>query len=97
MAINWKDNLTDQLCEAFLLMKNKDEMYAFLEDIATIGEIKAFSQRLEVARLLSMGLTYPQIAQKTGASTATISRVKKCHEHGPNGYNTVIERSEKNR
>jgi TrpR-related protein YerC/YecD len=58
-------------------MENKDEMYAFLEDIATIGEIKTLSQRLEVASLLSGGLTYPQIAQKTGASTATISRVKK--------------------
>ena len=94
MAINWKDNLTDQLCDAFLLMKNKDEMYALLEDIATIGEIKALSQRLEVAMLLSKGLTYPQIAQKTGASNATISRVKKCFEHGTSGYSTVIERLE---
>ncbi|MCL2768449.1 MAG: YerC/YecD family TrpR-related protein [Synergistaceae bacterium] len=94
MTIKWKDNLTDQLCEAFLLMKDKDEMYAFLEDVATIGEIKALSQRLEVARLLSKGLTYPQIAQKTGASTATISRVKKCLEHGTNGYNIAIERFE---
>jgi len=75
-------------------MKDKDEMYAFLEDVATIGEIKALSQRLEVARLLSKGLTYPQIAQKTGASTATISRVKKCLEHGTNGYNIAIERFE---
>ena len=94
MTINWKDNLTDQLCEAFLLMENKEEMYAFLEDVATIGEIKALSQRLEVATLLSRGLTYPQIAQKTGASTATISRVKKCLEHGANGYNICIERLE---
>jgi len=94
MVINWKDDLTDQLCEVFLLMKNKEEMYAFLEDIATIGEIKALSQRLKVAMLLSKGLTYPQIAQKTGASTATISRVKKCFEHGTNGYNTAIERLE---
>ena len=91
MPVNWKDNLTDQLCEAFLLMENVDEMYAFLEDIATIGEIKSLSQRFEVARLLSIGLTYPQVAQKTGASTATISRVKKCLEHGTNGYSTAIE------
>ena len=93
MTVSWKDNLTDQLCEAFLLLENKEEMYAFLEDVATIGEIKALSQRLEVARLLSGGLTYPQIAKKTGASSATISRVKKCLEHGANGYNTVIDRS----
>jgi len=94
MTNNWKDNLTDQLCEAFLLIKNKEEMYAFLEDVATIGEIKALSQRLEVAILLSRGLTYPHIAQETGASTATISRVKKCLEHGTNGYNIIIERLE---
>jgi TrpR-related protein YerC/YecD len=94
MPINWKDNLTDQLCESFLLAENKEEMYAFFEDIATIGEIKALSQRLEVSRLLSKGLTYPQIAQKTGASTATISRVKKCLEHGTNGYNIILERLE---
>ncbi|MCL2147635.1 MAG: YerC/YecD family TrpR-related protein [Synergistaceae bacterium] len=94
MTINWKDNLTDKLCEAFLLMENEEEMYALLEDIATIGEIKALSQRLEVASLLSRGLTYPQIAQKTGASTATISRVKKCLEHGANGYTITIERLE---
>lgn len=97
MTINWKDNLSDQLCAAFLMMENEEEMYAFLEDVATIGEIKALSQRLEVATQLSRGLTYPQIAQKTGASTATISRVKKCLEHGTNGYNVVIERLEAKR
>jgi TrpR-related protein YerC/YecD len=88
----WKDALTDKLCDAFLLLETPEEMYAFLEDVATIGEIKALAQRLEVARLLSEGKTYPQIAQLTGASTATISRVKKFLDYGANGYKIVLER-----
>jgi len=92
MAEKWKDSLTDKLCEAFLKLKTVDEMYAFLGDMATIGEIKALSQRLEVARLLNDNNTYPQIAHQTGASTATISRVKKFLDYGANGYTMVLER-----
>ena len=92
MAEKWKDRLTDQLCKAFLVLKNVDEIYNFLEDVATIGEIRALAQRLEVARLLEEGYTYPQIAQQTGASTATISRVKKFLEYGADGYKMVLER-----
>ena len=92
MADKWKDALTDKLCEAFLTLKTVEEMYAFLEDVATIGEVKALAQRLEVAKLLNESKTYPQIAQQTGASTATISRVKKFLDYGANGYKTVLER-----
>ena len=92
MSDKWKDALTDNLCEAFLTLKTVDEAYAFLEDVATIGEIKALAQRLEVARLLCGKKTYPQIAQQTGASTATISRVKKFIDYGPGGYKTVLDR-----
>ena len=92
MAERWKDALTDKLCEAFLTLETSDDVYAFLEDVATIGEIKALSQRLEVARLLNEKKTYPQIAQQTGASTATISRVKKFLDYGANGYKIVLER-----
>lgn len=88
----WKDQHTDQLCRAFLSLKTIDEMYAFLEDVATIGEIRALSQRLEVARLLQGGFTYPQIAQQTGASTATISRVRKFLDYGADGYRIGLER-----
>lgn len=93
MTEKWKDRLTDQLCKSFLSLQNTEEVYSFLEDIATIGEIRALSQRLEVARLLSEGFTYPQIAQQTGASTATISRVKKFLEYGADGYKLVLERT----
>lgn len=91
MAEKWKDALTDKLCEAFLVLKTTEEMYAFLEDVATIGEVKALAQRLEVAKLLNENKTYPQIAQQTGASTATISRVKKFLDYGANGYKIVLE------
>jgi TrpR-related protein YerC/YecD len=93
MAGQWKDALTDKLCEAFLVLETTEEMYNFLEDVATSGEVKALAQRLEVARLLSEGRTYPQIAQQTGASTATISRVKKFLDYGANGYKVVLERT----
>lgn len=95
MAEKWKDRLTDQLSKAVLTLKNPEEVYSFLEDIATIGEIRALAQRLEVARLLDSGNTYPQIAQQTGASTATISRVKKFLEYGADGYKIVLERLRK--
>lgn len=95
MAEKWKDALTDKLCDAFLVLKTPEEMYAFLEDVATIGEVKALAQRLEVAKLLSENKTYPQIAQQTGASTATISRVKKFLDYGANGYKIVLERIKK--
>jgi TrpR-related protein YerC/YecD len=92
MSEKWKDRLTDQLCKAFLSLNDSEETYKFLEDVATIGEIRAFAQRLEVARLLARGETYPQIARETGASTATISRVKKFLEYGADGYRLVLER-----
>ncbi len=95
MVEKWKDRLTDQLSRAVLALDNPEEVYCFLEDIATIGEIRALAQRLEVARLLDDGYTYPQIAQQTGASTATISRVKKFLEYGADGYKIVLERLKK--
>ncbi len=65
-------------------------VYAFLEDIASIGEIKAMAQRLEVAGLLNDGKTYPEIMRDTGAGTATISRVRKCLDYGAGGYKLVL-------
>jgi TrpR-related protein YerC/YecD len=93
MADRWKDRLTDQLCRAILSLEDSEEVYRFLEDVATIGEIRALAQRLEVARLLNEGFTYPQITQQTGASTATISRVKKFLEYGADGYKLVLDRA----
>ncbi len=87
-----KDELNDQLCEAVLVLENVEECYQFFEDICTISELKALSQRLEVARMLKEGHTYDDIVERTGASTATISRVKRCLNYGADGYNIVLER-----
>ena len=87
-----KDDLNDQLCEAVLLLQNTEECYQFFEDICTISELKALSQRLEVARMLSGGHTYDDIVDRTGASTATISRVKRCLNYGADGYKIILAR-----
>ena len=80
-----RDNLTDQLCKAMLTLK-------FFEDICTVSELKALAQRLEVARMLRAGHTYEEVVERTGASTATISRVKRCLNYGADGYDTVLNR-----
>lgn len=95
MALQWKDEFTDQLCDCFIAISDRDEAYRFLEDVATYSEIKAFSQRLQVASLLIKGMSYPQIVQATGASTATISRVKKFVEYGSDGYRDVLAKVKK--
>jgi TrpR-related protein YerC/YecD len=87
-----RDTSTDSLFDAILLLNNKEECYRFFQDIATIAEIKALAQRLEVAKLLEKDVTYTTIAQSTGASTATISRVKRCLYFGADGYQLVLRR-----
>ncbi|MCX7747633.1 MAG: YerC/YecD family TrpR-related protein [Clostridia bacterium] len=87
-----KDELTDHLFEAILKLQNIDECYNFFEDICTVAEIKALAQRLEVAKMLKAGKTYTEISEKTGASTATISRVNRALNYGADGYNMVLER-----
>ena len=94
MSNQWKDEFTDQLCDSIVTITDRDEAYRFLEDVATFSEIKAFSQRLQVASLLIKGFSYPQIVQATGASTATISRVKKFVEYGADGYRDVLRKLE---
>jgi len=89
-----KDESTDKLFEAVLLLKSVEECYDFFEDICTISEIKALAQRLEVAKMLKAGRTYSEISEKTGASTATISRVNRCLNYGADGYKMILERLE---
>lgn len=89
-----KDELTERLFTAILALEDKEECYKFFEDICTIKEIKSMSQRLEVARMLKEGATYDQIAEQTGASTATISRVKRYLNYGADGYQLILGRLE---
>ncbi len=89
---NLHTEATNRLFQAILNLKNLDECYSFFEDICTIKEIQDISQRLEVAELLSQNISYLEISKKTGASTATISRVNKCLIYGNDGYKTALER-----
>lgn len=89
--LEFKNDL-DMLFQAILELENIDECYKFFEDIATITELKAISQRIQVAKMLKEKRVYTEIAEATGASTATISRVNKCLNYGQGGYNIVLDR-----
>lgn len=87
----------DHLFKAILSLQSVEECYRFFEDLCTVTELHALSQRMEVAALLNRGETYTAIAEKTGASTATISRVNRCLSYGADGYQTVLARLDENR
>lgn len=91
-----KNPVTNRLFEAILMLKNVEECYAFFEDICTINEIQSLAQRWEVAKMLEHHKTYMEIAEQTGASTATISRVNKSLNYGSDGYKIMLERMENN-
>lgn len=82
----------DWLFEAILTLKNKEECYTFFEDICTVNELLSLSQRYEVAKMLREKKTYLEIAEKTGASTATISRVNRSLNYGNDGYDMTFKR-----
>ena len=82
----------DHLFEAILCLKNKEECYTFFEDVCTINELLSLSQRFEVAKMLTDKRTYLDISAKTGASTATISRVNRSLNYGNDGYEMVFSR-----
>ncbi len=92
MNARLKNDETDFLCRAILSLDTEEECYAFFEDILTIGEIQSIAQRLAVARMLDAGQTYEDIERITGASSATISRVKRCLTFGADGYRLVLDR-----
>ncbi len=82
----------DHLFEAILTLENKDECYQFFEDVCTVNELLSLAQRYEVAQMLRNKNTYLEIADKTGASTATISRVNRSLNYGNDGYDMVFKR-----
>lgn len=85
----------DHLFDAVLCLESKEECYLFFEDICTINELLSLSQRFEVAKMLREQRTYLEIAEKTGASTATISRVNRSLNYGNDGYDMVLNRLNK--
>ena len=82
----------DTLYRAVLTLKNEDECRRFFQDLCTVSELKAMEQRMDVVMLLDDGMIYSEVLEKTGASTATISRVNRSLQYGAEGYKTVIPR-----
>lgn len=89
-----KESLNN-LFEAILLLKTKEECDNFFNDICTIQELEAIAQRLDVAKQLIEGKVYTEISKETGASTATVCRVNRCIKYGNGGYKTVLDRINK--
>lgn len=82
----------DELVAAFVRVRDPDVVAAFLRDLCTTTELDAMGQRLQVARLVDEGLSYQEISKRTGASTATVTRVAQWLHHGQGGYGAVLGR-----
>lgn len=82
----------EELFKAILLLQDEEECFQFFEDLCTTNEILSFAQRFQVARMLDSKYTYQDIAEKSGASTATISRVKRSIDDGSGGYRLIFDR-----
>ncbi len=86
-----------ELFEAILTLQNEEECYNFFEDVCTVNELLSLAQRFEVAKMLTEKHTYMEVAEQTGASTATISRVNRSLNYGKDGYEMVFGRMKQNR
>ncbi|WP_368653085.1 YerC/YecD family TrpR-related protein [Ornithinibacillus sp. 4-3] len=87
-----RDEQLDQLFDAILSLETREDCYKFFDDLATMNEINSLKQRFQVAKLLTEGRTYNDIEKETKASTATISRVRRCIDYGSGGYELVLGR-----
>lgn len=94
MSKEIRTKAVEHLFEAVLELKDKEECFRFFEDVCTINELLSLSQRFEVAKMLTENKTYLEIAEETGASTATISRVNRSLNYGNDGYEMVFNRME---
>ena len=92
MSRNIHNERTDRLLDGILSLQNREEAYRFFEDLCTVNELESLGQRFEVAGMLREDRTYQDIAQTTGTSTATISRVNRCLNYGTDGYVMVLDR-----
>ena len=92
MSKKLRTDSVDHLFDAILSLQNREECYTFFEDVCTVNELLSLSQRFEVAKMLRDQKTYLDIAEKTGASTATISRVNRSLNYGNDGYDMVFSR-----
>ncbi len=90
-----RNDSVKELFEAILTLENVDECFDFFEDVCTVNEVLSIAQRFSVARMLKEKHTYIEVAEKTGASTATISRVNRSLNYGNDSYDMVLERMKK--
>jgi TrpR-related protein YerC/YecD len=88
----WRDEAAAELFEAILRLQTADETSAFFRDLCTLGELHDMAQRWAVVRLLDQGMHYAEISHRTGASTATITRIAQWLHHGEGGYLRALER-----
>jgi len=91
-ADDWLTDDTNDLLDAIVRLRDRDEAASFLRDLCTLGELRDMSQRWAVARLLEQGLHYAEISRRTGASTATITRIASWLHHGEGGYRSMLDR-----
>ena len=87
-----KKEKSDQLYKAILMLKDEEECYDFFQDLCTVSELRSMEQRFEVASLLDDGMIYNEILERTGASSATISRVNRSLSYGTGAYAKLFER-----
>jgi TrpR-related protein YerC/YecD len=92
MIDDWRTPAVDDLCDALLTLRTRDEAASFLRDICSLAELEALSHRLATARMLEDGLPYARIATELHGSTATVTRVAHWLRHGEGGYRLVLDR-----
>jgi TrpR-related protein YerC/YecD len=93
----WMSDATRELASAVAALRDGDEALRFLRDLCTVNELREFAARWEVARLLDAGTSYHDISERTGASSATISRVNQWLRYGRDGYRLVLDRQARRR
>jgi TrpR-related protein YerC/YecD len=92
MAEDWRTPAIDELCDALLALRSRDEAAAFLRDICSLHELESLSHRWQAARMLDQGTPYARVASELHASTATVTRVAHWLRHGEGGYRLVLDR-----
>lgn len=92
-----RDEKLDYLFRGILTLENLEDCYSFFEDLCTVSELQEMSRRMHAARMLKENYIYSEIAEQTGLSTATISRVNRCLKYGSDGYLSVLERLDRRR
>lgn len=95
MEKKYSDNNLKYLIRGIMMLQSQEECLSFFEDLCTVSELQEMARRLQAAKMLKSNYIYSEIAEQTGLSTATISRVNRCLKYGKDGYLTVLERLEK--